>query len=89
MQNPFQILLDRLERLEELITRSLSKNYSASDVEEIGGLPLAQEITRLSKPRIYALVSARKIPHSKRGNKLYFNRAELLAWVSAGKRNEN
>nr|GFA21257.1 hypothetical protein [Tanacetum cinerariifolium] len=53
---------------------------------EVGGLELAQEVTRLSKARIYALVSAREIPHRKRGNKLHFNRTELLAWVNAGKR---
>jgi hypothetical protein len=53
---------------------------------EVGDIGLAQEVTRLSKARIYALVSARDIPHSKRGNKLYFNRAELLEWVSADKR---
>lgn len=53
---------------------------------EVGGIELAQQVTRLSKPRIYALVSAREIPHAKRGNKLYFNRAELLEWVAAGKR---
>ena len=46
------------------------------------------EITRLSKSRIYALVQQRGIPHSKRGNKLYFNRAELMVWVEAGKRQE-
>ena len=55
-------------------------------VAEVGGMELAKEITRLSESRIYALVSARQIPHSKRGNKLYFNRAELLAWVEAGNR---
>ena len=53
---------------------------------EVGGIELAQQLTRLSKARIYALVSAREISHAKRGNKLYFNRAELLAWVAAGKR---
>jgi hypothetical protein len=53
---------------------------------EVGGIGLAQEVTRLSKARIYALVSARDIPHSKRGNRLYFNRGELIEWVSAGKR---
>lgn len=55
---------------------------------ETGGIELAQEVTRLSKPRIYALVSARGIPHSKRGNKLYFNRTDLLAWVEKGRRGE-
>jgi predicted DNA-binding transcriptional regulator AlpA len=52
----------------------------------MGGIELAQEITRLSKARLYALVSARQIPHAKRGNKLYFTRAELQAWITSGKR---
>ncbi|MGI4759819.1 MAG: helix-turn-helix domain-containing protein [Janthinobacterium lividum] len=60
----------------------------ASSTDEVGGLKLAVEITRLSKSRVYALVQQRGIPHSKRGNKLYFNRAELLAWVEEGKRQE-
>lgn len=54
----------------------------------IGGMELAQEVTRLSKARIYALVSERGIPHSKRGNKLHFNRADLLAWINNGRRQE-
>ena len=61
---------------------------TAPAAPEVGGIELAREVTRLSKPRLYALVSAREIPHAKRGNKLYFNRAELLAWVAAGKRGE-
>jgi excisionase family DNA binding protein len=55
---------------------------------DVSGIQLAMEVTRLSKSRIYALVQQRGIPHSKRGNKLYFNRAELLAWVEEGKRQE-
>lgn len=55
---------------------------------DVSGIELAMEVTRLSKSRIYALVQQRGIPHSKRGNKLYFNRAELLAWVEGGKRQE-
>ena len=56
---------------------------------QVGGKELAREITGLSYSRIYSLVAERAIPHSKRGNKLYFNRAELLAWVAEGKRVEN
>ena len=59
---------------------------STTSLAELGGIELAQEITRLSKPRIYALVAARQIPHSKRGKKLYFNRANLLDWIAAGNR---
>jgi hypothetical protein len=86
MTNPFEYLNGRLETIEELLHRLLQQHSSFAPMPDVGGLELAQEVTRLSKPRLYALVSARDIPHSKRGNKLYFNRAELLEWVSAGKR---
>ncbi|RZK29415.1 MAG: DNA-binding protein [Hymenobacter sp.] len=50
-------------------------------ISEGGGTELAQEVTGLSQSRIYALVSVGGIPHFKRGNKLYFTRADLLDWV--------
>lgn len=54
--------------------------------DETGGLALAREVTGLSNARIYALVSARAIPHAKRGNRLFFNRTELLTWIKQGSR---
>jgi hypothetical protein len=88
MHNPFEILSSRLSNLEALALQILDKLSSDNTPAQVGGIELAQEVTRLSKPRLYALVSARGIPHSKRGNKLYFDRAELLAWVAAGRRGE-
>ena len=89
MHNPFEVLHNRLDKLEALLVERLPQSIVGPAAPEVGGMELAQEITRLSKPRIYALVSERGICHSKRGNKLYFNRADLLAWVNAGKRGEN
>lgn len=90
LENPFSILERRLNRLEALLIEVKDAQLMPShDAPEVGGIELAQQVTRLSKPRIYALVSARGIPHAKRGNKLYFTKAELLAWVNAGKRGEN
>lgn len=76
------------------ITRAIRnelKNYFEGQEEkeredEIGGIELAIEVTRLAKPTIYGLVSERKIPHSKRGKKLYFSRKELKEWLKEGKR---
>lgn len=87
MNNPFETINARLSNLEALMLDTLNCLRTTA-APEVGGIELAQQITRLSKPRLYALVSARGIPHSKRGNKLYFNRAELLAWVAAGQRGE-
>lgn len=90
MNNPFETINARLSNLEALTLEALQclRNTAAVPAPEVGGIELAQQVTRLSKPRLYALVSAREIPHAKRGNKLYFNRVELLAWVNAGKRGE-
>lgn len=89
MVNPFELINARLNHLEALTLEALQYLRSTSQpAAEVGGIELAQEVTRLSKARVYALVSARAIPHAKRGNKLYFNRAELLIWVERGKRGE-
>lgn len=88
MYNPFEAIDHRLSTLETLlmeVVQHLRAGSSAKEAE-LGGLELAQEVTRLSKSRLYALVAARQIPHAKRGNKLYFTRAELQAWIAAGRR---
>src|SRR5215204_3524419 len=55
-----------------------------SEADQIGSIELAIELTGLAKPTIYGLVSERKIPHSKRGKRLYFSRHELLEWLKQG-----
>lgn len=88
MDNPFEVIDRRLNRIEDLLvelTEHLHGSTTAA-ASEIGGIELAQEMTRLSKARLYALVAARHIPHAKRGNKLYFTRADLQAWIAAGRR---
>ena len=91
MHNPFETLDNRLSSIETLLAQTLPllQQQASAAHPENGGIELAQQVTRLSKPRIYALVSARANPPPKRGNKLYFNRADLMAWVNAGKRGEN
>ena len=87
MNNPFESINARLNNLEALSLETLQHlRNAARPADEIGGIELAQEVTRLSKARIYALVSAGLVPCSKRGNKLFFNRADLLDWVGQGKR---
>ena len=78
-----------LDDVENIVQKLLNQApVQALALPAIGGIELAQEVTRLSKPRIYALVSARGIPHAKRGNKLYFDRANLLTWINNGRRQE-
>jgi excisionase family DNA binding protein len=82
--------LDLLIRkaVSETVAASLQSETTSPPLTAIGGMELAREVTGLSKPRLYALVSERGIPHAKRGNKLFFNRAELLAWIAEGNRSQ-
>ena len=91
MNNPFETINARLSNLEALTLEALNclRTTAAAPAPEVGGIEVAQQITRLSKARIYALVSERSIPHSKRGNRLFFDRAALLAWVQEGQRGES
>lgn len=90
MINYFEIFDKRLSAIEinqlKIIDRLAVSTPPRAD--EVGGIELACSVTRLSKARIYTLVSERAIPHAKRGNRLYFNRTELLAWVAEGNRAE-
>lgn len=81
-------ILDEFRSIVRQELAALHQGPHAASTDKVGGIDLAVEVTRLSKSRVYALVQQRGIPHSKRGNKLYFNRAELLAWVEKGKRQE-
>ena len=73
-----------LGRKVDFLTTLLSTPSSPPD--EIGGIELARQVTRLSAARIYTLVSERKLPHKKRGNRLTFRRSELLEWLDEGNR---
>lgn len=77
--NPFETLGNQVSELREAIqqlTERLPAEGSTSK-EDIGGVSLAMELLGLSSHSIYRLVFERKIPHMKRGGKLYFSRQAL------------
>jgi excisionase family DNA binding protein len=75
---------DDLQQLAQLLTPFLHSQPNTNDVP--GWLNLEQACEHLaSKPsRLYALVSARRIPFAKDGSRLLFRRDELDKWVAAG-----
>jgi predicted DNA-binding transcriptional regulator AlpA len=91
MNNPFEPINARLNNLEALtleVLQLIRSTNPPSTPDEIGGIELAQQVTRLSAARIYTLVSKRLIPHKKRGNRLTFRRSELMDWLDEGNRAE-
>ena len=88
MTNPFEVIEQRLTNIEALlinIKHLPHLNYSQED-DKILTIDKAAEFLHLSVPTIYGLVHESKVPHSKKGKRLYFFKTELEEWIKAGKR---
>lgn len=92
MENPFEIINERLDRIEKL----LQNIYATKDTKNVGVIipeimNVKEVATYLSvtPSAIYKYTSSKEIPHSKRGKRLYFNREEINAWVLENKQLTN
>jgi excisionase family DNA binding protein len=78
-----------LDRLAEVLAPRLTaliQQRSSVPGRQAAWLDVDGAAERLACPksRIYALVSAKRIPHSKDGSRLLFRPEELDAWVRTG-----
>jgi excisionase family DNA binding protein len=85
MENPFETILERLKAIEKLLY-DLSKSYhnkhkDAEIYPELLNITEAAKYLDLAKQTVYGLTASRKIPHYKRGKRIYFKRDELIQWV--------
>lgn len=88
MENPFDIIIDKLVRIERYISESQKLNQGNvhdDPVNDIVSINEAVKILNLAKPTIYALTSKNEIPFIKKNRKLYFSKKDLLSWLSQGK----
>jgi len=73
--------------LKQSLSEILEEGFSnlKSNIPEILDVKQAAEFLRLKITTLYEKTSEKTIPHFKKGNKLYFKRDELDAWVQQGK----
>ena len=57
----------------------------SSDDEEPMTIDEVAEFTRFKKNTIYSYVQRNKIPYSKKGNRLFFYKAEVTDWIKDSK----
>jgi len=75
------------ELVERIAARAAELVSSAPNGAELGGyldVGGAADFLACKPSRIYALVSAKRIPFHKDGSRLLFDRGELHAYVEAG-----
>ena len=89
MENPFEIIVEKLTVIERRLTsieHKLGTKYNDVGYKEVMNLRQLCDYLELSKSHIYKLTSTREIPHYKRGGKkLYFNKYEIDQWVLENK----
>ena|ERR1019366_22619 len=80
-EEEFKVFLK--EAISDIIGDGLTQKKS--NIPEILDVKQAADFLRLKITTLYEKTSEKTIPHFKKGNKLYFNRDELQAWVQEGK----
>ncbi|WP_397445961.1 helix-turn-helix domain-containing protein [Polaribacter sp. R77954] len=84
MENPFEIINQRLDRIEKLLQNlnSIKNNKnSIGTYPEIMDVKALTEYLNVSSSYIYKMTSTNQIPHSKKGKKLYFDKEKVTNWA--------
>jgi len=88
MEKRLERIEKRLERIEGLLTEkaTAAPQFTVTNAR-LRALNMAEaaEFTGFSRSRMYQLTSTGAVPHSKRGNRLFFDRDELELWLLQNK----
>lgn len=80
MENPFDIILDRLDRIEKAI-QNLNIGEPIAPVNELLDVKQVASYLKVTKSAIYKLTSMSVIPHYKNGKRLYFKKSDIDEWI--------
>lgn len=84
MENPFEIINQRLARIEILLQNLNSINGNKNSIgsyPEILDVKALAKYLNVSSSYIYKMTSTNQIPHSKKGKKLYFDKEKITYWA--------
>ena len=84
LPNAVSQLYEKLDSIEKLLISQ--GNTTQPEVDQLLTIKQAAELITLSVATLYGLVSRKEIPVSKRGKRLYFSKADLLAWIKSGRK---
>lgn len=85
MENPFEVITQRLDRIEELLVKLTDKMDKPTPLPQENKYIKAQEaaeILHISKQTLYTKIKS--IPHVKRFGQLYFIKEDLLDYIENG-----
>ncbi len=80
MENPFELILERLDRIEKAIA-ALNYISDIPDSNQIMNISEVAAYIKVAKATIYGMTHRNTIPHYKKGKKLYFKKSEIDEWI--------
>ena len=80
MENPFEIILEKLNSIEKAIDKL---NTSSNIDDDFMNIEQIASYVGLSKATIYGLTHERKIPYFKAGKRLYFKKSDVINWITS------
>ncbi len=85
MENPFEILNQKLDEIKQLITEKKSQKQ---DEDFLMTMEQLREYLpdKPARATVYGLVNYRKIPYQKHGKRLYFRKSEIDKWMNNGRK---
>ncbi|UGS22086.1 helix-turn-helix domain-containing protein [Flavobacterium cyclinae] len=84
MENPFELIMERLDRIERAIENLKTENAIVVESKAMNVSEVAKYLNT-NIPSIYGLTSRAEIPHYKIAKKLYFKKEEIDEWINSKK----
>lgn len=84
MENPFELIIERLDRIEKAISNLKLENVIVVESKAMNVSEVAKYLNT-NIPSIYGLTSRAEIPHYKIAKKLYFKKEEIDEWIYSKK----
>lgn len=85
MENPFDLLMDKLNNIEQQL-KELRELHKQEFRDELMNIKELGDYINYQKTSIYGLVQKRKIPFIKASGKLHFRKKDIDQWLNDGQR---
>lgn len=82
MENPFEIILEKLNSIEKTIEKL---NTGPQSNEDFMNIDQVSSFVGLAKPTVEGLIHKQKIPYFKASSRLYFKKSEIVNWITSSR----
>lgn len=79
------LVADLKNEVSEMKALLLKKAQSQPETDNPITIQGVSELTGLTVPTLYGYCQRNEIPYSKKGNRLYFFKSEIIDWIKTGK----